>query len=149
MATANCQTSYNQAEEARREASRAGRITVAGVGDRARPPRQCSSGDQQQDEDRRRPGADAPAAPRRPHRSVGGRACGRPASSAAAALPPRSSTDASAAAAAAIADTEAACVDLERERGGRGGFSEVCFPGARFSPSALVCPRLFLLASRI
>jgi len=70
----NCQLpSYNQAEEARREASRAGRITVAGVGDRARPPRQCGSGDQQQDEDRRRPGADAPAAPHRPHRSVGGR----------------------------------------------------------------------------
>jgi hypothetical protein len=54
-----------QSSEGRKEASRlGGRITVAGVGGRACPPRQCGSGDQQQqDEDRRRP-----------HRSVGGRA---------------------------------------------------------------------------
>lgn len=72
-----------------------------------------------------------------------GRTLGRPASSAA--PPPRSSTDASAAAAAAIADTEAACVDLEREReGGRGVDSlRFAFP-EHDSPLCALPPSVFV-----
>lgn len=51
--------------------------------------------------------------------------------------------------AVAIADTEAACVDLEREKEGGGEVDSLRFAFPEHDSPLTLCPRLFLLASRI